>query len=198
MWLTSMAVVAVGAALERSSPAASTDAAAADVCPTCPLLSALSLSGPQRLNKTGKKTTPWKRPNATVRRKTCKKSKSGRVMTRILFMFVCSREGSLLCLTNWIRTCRVPQVTNETQGHWNGLCSHWPRPRTPSTSWWCIRGVRDVVYISAPQKCRLGTITWFVLKQRLKKTGNVCLKKPRQTTVVIQYYSLSRFFWNRR
>ena len=37
MWLTSMAVVAVGAALEGSSPAASTDAAAADVCPACPL-----------------------------------------------------------------------------------------------------------------------------------------------------------------
>ena len=33
----------------------------------------LSLSGPQRLNKTGKNITPWKRPKATVRRNTLKK-----------------------------------------------------------------------------------------------------------------------------
>jgi hypothetical protein len=51
-----------------------------------------------------------------------------------------SRVGLLLCLTNRIRICRVPLVTNETRGHWNGLCSLWPRPRTPSTLRGCIRG----------------------------------------------------------
>ena len=32
-------------------------------------------------------------------------------------MFVCSRVGSLLCLTNQIRICRVPLCTNETRVH---------------------------------------------------------------------------------
>ena len=32
-------------------------------------------------------------------------------------MFVCSRVGSLLCLTNRIRICRVLRVSNETRGH---------------------------------------------------------------------------------
>ena len=39
-------------------------------------------------------------------------------------LFVCSRVGSLICLKNQIRICRVPWVTNETQGHWNDLRSH--------------------------------------------------------------------------
>ena len=35
-----------------------------------------------------------------------------------LLWFVCSMVGLLLCLTNWIHICRVPQYTNGTQVHW--------------------------------------------------------------------------------
>ena len=35
-----------------------------------------------------------------------------------VFSFVCSRVGSIHCLMNQIRTCRVPLGTNETRGHW--------------------------------------------------------------------------------
>ena len=38
------------------------------------------------------------------------------------FCLFVSRVGSLLCLMNRIHICRVPWVTNETRGHWNGLC----------------------------------------------------------------------------
>ena len=44
-----------------------------------------------------------------------------------------SRVGLNLCLTNWTHICRVPWGTNETRGHWNGLCSCSPRSRTPFT-----------------------------------------------------------------
>ena len=35
-----------------------------------------------------------------------------------VYSFVCSRVGSIHCLMNRIRTCRVPLGTNETRGHW--------------------------------------------------------------------------------
>ena len=59
-----------------------------------------------------------------------------------------SRVGSnFLCLTNRICIRKVPRVTNETWVHWNGLCSYWPRPRTPSTLPGCIK-VLDLKFYS--------------------------------------------------
>ena len=52
-----------------------------------------------------------------------------------------SRVGSNLWMMNRIRICRVSRGLNETQGHWNGLCSRFPRPRTPSTPWGCIKSI---------------------------------------------------------
>ena len=57
------------------------------------------------------------------------------------FCLIVSRVGSLLCLMNRIHICRVLWVTNETRGHWNGLCSRSPRLRTPSTPRGCIRSL---------------------------------------------------------
>ena len=51
-------------------------------------------------------------------------------------LFVClfvSRVGSNICLTNQIQFAEFLGGTNETQGHWNGLYSCFPKPWTPST-----------------------------------------------------------------
>ena len=49
--------------------------------------------------------------------------------------------GLNLWLMNQIRILRVPLGTNETQGHWNGLCSRSPKPKTAFTSLRCIRSL---------------------------------------------------------
>ena len=68
---------------------------------------------------------------AAVHQRACSSVLHIELKTKIFFkiLFFClfvSRVGSNLCLMNWIRICRVPRGTNETWGHWNGLCSRSP------------------------------------------------------------------------
>ena len=53
----------------------------------------------------------------------------------VFFCFFCLFKGRIAPLPHEFRIhiWRAPQVTNETLGHWNGLCLLWSKSRTPST-----------------------------------------------------------------
>ena len=88
----------------------------------------------------------------------------------INYYIVCSRVGSLIG--------RVPSVSNETRGHWSGLCSLSPRPSTPPHQSGLALlivlknkpeiGLAHCLLIRNPKRCQGYTYNWKTQKPELE------------------------------